>query len=361
MNVRWRFGHCTDAQKSAVREYLQRKLPRLDRLLSRYATEQRQLDLTVHRNPVRHSWDLRAVLRLPTGTLVTDACGAEQHSIVDEVIEELARQIQRHKATVRREHLRRRRQRQLVDQRTAMPFLQSDFESHRTPAFFILLKPLLKSVRDHAQRELKILELEGAIPIGEVTADDLVDDVLVAAWEAFDERPHHTPLDVWLVGILHERLNELQQQCGDVTLSIPIEHASAEDFDADNDDLNFWLSRSLEPSAEVTLEDIIPDEASSEWWRELEDKDQLERLMQFLKQLPKHERQSFMLSEVEGFDLSEISFALDRSENEIAKDVERARSALRAMIERKPRDLNRECLAQGEGNPRATNPQAGRT
>jgi DNA-directed RNA polymerase specialized sigma24 family protein len=40
-----------------------------------------------------------------------------------------------------------------------------------------------------------------------------------------------------------------------------------------------------------------------------------------------------MLSEVEGFDLSEIGFALDRSENEIAKDVERARGALRAMIE----------------------------
>jgi DNA-directed RNA polymerase specialized sigma24 family protein len=55
--------------------------------------------------------------------------------------------------------------------------------------------------------------------------------------------------------------------------------------------------------------------------------------MRLLQQLPKHERQSFMLSEVEGFDLSEIGFALDRSESEIAKDVERARAALRAMIE----------------------------
>ena len=58
MNVRWTFRHCTDAQKSAVREHLQRKLSRLDRVLSRYLFEQRQLDLTIHRNKVRHSWDL---------------------------------------------------------------------------------------------------------------------------------------------------------------------------------------------------------------------------------------------------------------------------------------------------------------
>jgi RNA polymerase sigma factor (sigma-70 family) len=214
-----------------------------------------------------------------------------------------------------------------------MPFLQSDFENRRTPAFFILLKPLLNSVRDHAQRELTVLELEGAIPIGEVTADDLVDDVLVAVWEAFDDRPQHAPLDVWLMGILHERLNELQQQFGDVKLSTPIEHASAEELDADVDDLNFWLSRALEPVEEVTLEDIIPDEASENWWRELVVEDQHERLMRLLQQLPKHERQAFMLSEVEGFNLSEIAFAIDRSENEIAKDVERARFALRAMLD----------------------------
>jgi RNA polymerase sigma factor (sigma-70 family) len=265
--------------------------------------------------------------------LVTDAHGAEHHSIVDEVIEELVRQIARHKADVRKEHLRCRRQRQLVDQHIAMPFLQADFENHRTPAFFILLKPLLNSVRDHAQRELKILELEDTIPIGEVTADDLVDDVLVAAWEAFDERPRHTPLDVWLMGILHERLNELQQQFSDVRLSIPVEHASAEELDTDIDDLNFWLSQGLEPAAEATLEDVIQDEASDDWWRKLETKDQHEQLMRFLQRLPKHERQAFMLSEVEGFESSEIGFALDRSEKDIAKDVERARSELRAMIE----------------------------
>jgi DNA-directed RNA polymerase specialized sigma24 family protein len=61
--------------------------------------------------------------------------------------------------------------------------------------------------------------------------------------------------------------------------------------------------------------------------------DQHERLMRLLQQLPKHERQAFMLSEVEGFNLSEIAFAIDRSENEIAKDVERARFALRAMLD----------------------------
>lgn len=333
MNVRWTFRQCTNAQKSAVTEYFQRKLSRLDQVLSRYSEKQRNLALTLHCNTARHSWHLRAVLRLPTGTLVTDAHGGEQHSIVDEMVEELVRHIQRHKAEVRKDHLKRRRRRRLVDQHTALPFLQADVDNRRTPAFFLLLKPLLNAVRDHARRELRLLELEGTIPRGEVTADDLVDDVLVAAWETFDERPQRMPLDVWLMGILHERLSELQKQFGDMKLSIPAEHASAEEQEKDIDDMSFWLSQALEPAAEATLEDVIPDEGSGNWWRELDDKDQHEHLMRFLQRLPKHVRQAFMLSEVEGFELSEIGFVLDRSESEIVKDIEQARLELQAMIE----------------------------
>jgi RNA polymerase sigma factor (sigma-70 family) len=214
-----------------------------------------------------------------------------------------------------------------------VPYLQADSDNRRAPAFFLFLKPFLSTVRDHAQRELRILELEGVIPTGEVTADDLTDDVLVAAWESFNERPQEAPIDVWLMGILHERLSELEASYGDVKLSTPIEDESIEQADADVDDLHYWLSRALEPPATLTLEDVIPDERSADGWQEMDVKEQHEHLLRMLQRLQKHQRQAFMLSEVEGFELSEIAMVLDRQEDDVADDIERARSLLQSLSE----------------------------
>jgi len=49
-----------------------------------------------------------------------------------------------------------------------------------------------------------VLASSNRLAVGQVTSDDLVDEVLVRAWEEFDHCPAHWGLDVWLVSLLDE-------------------------------------------------------------------------------------------------------------------------------------------------------------
>src|SRR5689334_18673580 len=127
MIVRWTYRHC-EAQKASASAYWQEKLPRLERALSRFGSDRCRLDMILYFHHVHKRWELRASLYLPTGLIVSNEEGAELHSVLDKAADELVRQIHRHKAKVRKEHLFRRRQRQLQHETAAAVSLQSDYE-----------------------------------------------------------------------------------------------------------------------------------------------------------------------------------------------------------------------------------------
>jgi ribosome-associated translation inhibitor RaiA len=114
-------------------------MPRLKRILTRLDPDRCRLDINLYFHRVHKRWDLRASLYLPTGLIVTNEEAGELHSVLDKVADELVRQIHRHKAKVRKEHLFRRRQ-----------------QGRRTAAFFELFKPILSAVQSPAARELKL-------------------------------------------------------------------------------------------------------------------------------------------------------------------------------------------------------------
>ena len=65
------FQDCPDWQKEAIRSYWLQKTPRIEKLLTRFPEDQRELRLTVTHKPKRY--DVHAVLLLPTGSLAAEA------------------------------------------------------------------------------------------------------------------------------------------------------------------------------------------------------------------------------------------------------------------------------------------------
>ena len=59
--------------------------------------------------------------------------------------------------------------------------LQEKVEDGWPEDFFRLLRPHLGVLRHHARRELRMLDMEGLLHRGEVTVDDLQDEVLSRA------------------------------------------------------------------------------------------------------------------------------------------------------------------------------------
>ncbi len=300
MKTQWVFNNC-GRDKRKAQAYWEKKAHRLNRLMSNYRPELRRIRLTVYRHDARDEWEMRGVVHLPTGTLVSEETCATLHECIDKVADELAREIRRHKSKVRKDHLYRRRRRRRQQLSAAGPYLAQDASDGRKDAFVAMLLPLMDQVCDHARRELRILVHDGTLPKGEWYARDLVDDVLVRACESFGERPNDVSLDVWRIELLHQRLQELCQQIEPVSLAASSSRSRAIDNDdnEDLDDIQYWRELLLEPPEELSLEELLPDDDVGDMWDELSAQEQRDGLKRLLWKLPKHQRQALMLHDAQ--------------------------------------------------------------
>jgi RNA polymerase sigma factor (sigma-70 family) len=187
-------------------------------------------------------------------------------------------------------------------------------------------------VYGHAQRELRILELEETIPKGDWTASDIVDDVLLRACERYSERPTDLSFDVWLIQLLSERLAELGQDLKPVTLVAATAATTEIDSGGDCGDADDWREGLLKPESPLSVEELLQDERHSDFWDALSADEQQERLTQLLRKLPTHERQALMLHVAYGFEPEEIARVLGRTQDTVSADIQTAREKLQRQI-----------------------------
>ena len=338
MLVRWVFKEIDRPQvKDRIREYFSKKQERIEKHLVRYQPDQRRLQLTVHRHaksPER--WDVRLILQLPTGTLVAEETRPNLEEAFDVAFDELIRELRRHRGLLRKDHTYRRRRRERQAFSIVAPLLERDVESQRPHAFFDLLKPIIGVVRDHARRELEVFELEGTIPAGEVAVDDLVDDVLLRAWQLFPDRPQDVPLDLWLIELLHERFDALKKDFDRTTTASQIEVVhEEEDTLVDEDDpteFGFWLERLFDEHEDESFDELIPDESAHDILDDLDGEERVQRIKRAIAQLQPQQRRVLLLYATEGYDVDEIAMAQDRTAEDVQTDIVSARAALAELL-----------------------------
>jgi DNA-directed RNA polymerase specialized sigma24 family protein/ribosome-associated translation inhibitor RaiA len=302
---------------------------RIERLLTRFPEDQRELRLTVTHKPKRY--DLHVVLLLPTGSLAADASSATDREAIDAVVDKLAAELRRHKELIRHEHLYRRKQHRQELSRRAAAQLQPETRPLDREAFFNLLNPLMDRLRDHAQHELLVAELQGRIGREEVTVTDLLDEVIVRAWAQLAHRDETEPVEVWLTRLLHEVLD---QQIAD-TQAV---HSIYERVDAGNSDAQAAAARASEdgpvweePST-VMLEDVLPSHEVGEPWQQLEAIDQMKWVLAQLGTVSAAQRRAFTLHLLDGWEPDEIAMVQGRSVEEVRGDIEAVRQILRDRL-----------------------------
>jgi len=331
MQVHWAFRGCPDRLKPQMRDYWEEKLPRLERLLKRFPDPLREMWVTVDTLPHPQRFETKAVVHLPTGTLVAEEIAESWEESLDKMADELGRRIKRHKEKVRGDWVYRRKQRRREDLSAAGAQLASDRAASQRNQFFELLGPLMPFMSDHAKRELRRLEKRGEVRRGDLSVNDLTDEVLVRAWERFDERPDHGRLDVWLMQLLDEVVAWFASQPAGVSIEstiVPVEELEEEsDVDEEDDSYaGFFLEHAL-----ATLADILPDK-HADAWDALEPTEQRERLEDALSQMEPPRRLAFIHHTLEGFDTAEIAMMQDRPEEEVIADVKAAREELRQIV-----------------------------
>ena len=326
------FSDVGEDVKTRLEAYWAKKLPRLQRLLVPYPADLQEIRLTVshHQQNSRHSfYEARAVIRLPTGTLAAEASNVDPHVVLDRIADTLVAEVRRHKEKLRRDDIFKRKNRDRADLTAAGPTLQRHVEGGQREDFFRLLLPHLEFLRDYARREIRILEREGTLHRGEVTVNDLLDQVLVLAWERFADRPRRLSLDLWLTDLLQEALEQWIKQEHRPHVSL---EAKAEDVVPDampQEDEQDWWAELMGEEETLTLEDLSPGSDGTEIWESLEAQEQQDRLLSLLGKLPATQRQAFLLHAVEGNTTDEIAMLQDRPEGEVKADIDAARKRLR--------------------------------
>jgi DNA-directed RNA polymerase specialized sigma24 family protein/ribosome-associated translation inhibitor RaiA len=323
------FQGCSDREKESIRSYWRRKLPRIERLLTRFPEDQRELRLTVTHKPKRY--DVRAVLLLPTGSLAAEVSSGSEREAIDLLVDKLVGEIRRHRELIRHEDLYRRTQRRQELSRRTAAALQPAVHASDRKAFFALLNPVIARLRHYAHRELLVAELQGRIGHEEVVVTDLLDEVLLRAWERSGRREETEPLDVWLTRLLHEVLDE---QHTPVRAARSLHEQVEGAHSADDTAVGFAAEDGLawdEPPT-PTFGDLLPGHEGAEPWQPLEAVDQMKWVLAQLGEVPAGRRRAFTLHLLEGWEPDEIAMVQSRSPEEVRTDIEVVREMLQSRL-----------------------------
>jgi RNA polymerase sigma factor (sigma-70 family) len=177
------------------------------------------------------------------------------------------------------------------------------------------------------------LELEGTLHRGEVTVTDLFDEVLKLAWERFADRPRQMRLDLWLIDLLHDVFEQLIKQEPRPHVSLEEKVQEPPPAEAPQVDDQEWWNWLLGNDETFLLEDFIPDLQEADVWDNLAAEEQRNRLLSLISELPTEQRQAFLLHALEDYGPVEIAMLQDRSENEVRRDIEAAKQALKERIQ----------------------------
>jgi RNA polymerase sigma factor (sigma-70 family) len=201
--------------------------------------------------------------------------------------------------------------------------------------FFKQIIPFLNPLRAYIHRRLRVsyLNLEIRTPIQ--TTGDILDRVVLNAYENFDKKPTDLTLEQWLYRLANEILDDyvakrrsrdprrksfetLEQKERSTLEEIP--------FTADAD-AEPWFPEELDDS-EYQPREFTPPAYEHNPEEELENKEELQEILQALSRVPDRDRMVFDLYAIEGFSKEEVGKILSippenvpRIANEVIEQV----------------------------------------
>lgn len=302
----------------------------LERILSGTPCGSRKLRLSVYHHPHRtDSYEGRGVLNLPGRTLTAQFACDDLDELLEGLADRLASTAIKYKEKSASLIRNDRKQRVADDLAAALPLLSWDEKADRKESFFSTLRPLLGFLERQARSELKVYELEGKLCPDQVEAEEVVSEVILAAWEKFNARPDNLSLELWLARLMKEVLEKIEREHRFVSLYQRV--ASADAPYAEQSD---WLEEVLGPKEEFTLAELLPDHEETEKWEMLDDEERSHHFYLELQKYPSRQRQAYLMSGTEGYSLEDVSKVQERSIADVEDDVQKSQKAMGDYMEK---------------------------
>lgn len=329
MKIQWVFNNCPEKIKTDARYYWEKKQNKIERLTAAIPKEEKSLRIIFyfHKNKV-NQYEVRAILEIPGRSLTVHASDMMFSLALDELAELLAAALRKYNELIRHASRQQRKDRSTDDLGAALPLLLEDEKGKRKDSFFRILRPRIKFLEEQASRELKILELEDLIRPDYISPQELVDEVVVQAYERLSSRPIGKKLEHWLNAILYELLRKLKLELNRYVSLDEAFRKQELDYNRETD----WIPGLFGYEEKMTLAELVPDQEATNQWEKLEEESRQSHIEEVLRSLSGYCRQAYLMHLIEEYNVDEISEIQDRSVEEVSSDIRRAREAMHTYM-----------------------------
>lgn len=327
MRTRWIYTGCdTDDERQITHHWEREVQPGLEaQLETPDATIADLIISVVHEDDESETpWEMQAVLSFPAATFAGDARAVTPEKALDESIRQLTEQLEQRREESNGAVVRFRGLQAII------PFLEQARRQERMRVFAAFLRPLLRSLRRHAARELAIREIEGDLLGGQWEVDDVLDETLLQAWTHFDRRPQSVPLDGWLVGLLGQVLEATREESHE-SLNREEGDSQRRPVDAELSE-DQWVERP-QLMDELELSDLLPGRETMQAWEQIDPDHRDVGLNLLLGRLSRAQREALVLSAVHGLEAEEIAAVQQVSPGQAQAAIDAGRHQLERLIE----------------------------
>lgn len=326
MHFFWTYSGCDNAQEAEIAEAWRSRQAELESKAELAGGDQSTpVMVTVEHTDASPRWSIQCALYAPQATAGTIARANEIGAALDQLVGDLSQQIDEQISRPLTGAQRRQGLSALV------PFLESFRREGMSGEFLATITPAVRSLNGYIRRELRTRRDVDEIPAGQTSPQDVMDDVLLRAWEGFEMRPKEQALDVWLISLIERALDHLGQPLTEQSLQ---ERGPTDDnpIESDSESPKFESIEDAVETESIALAGMVAARPDVEPWDRLDTEARQVRLESMLRRLPREQRHALMLQAAEGFSQSEIADLQNRSEEDVAADLTAAKQEVRLMF-----------------------------
>jgi RNA polymerase sigma factor (sigma-70 family) len=202
--------------------------------------------------------------------------------------------------------------------------------------FFEQITPLLGQLQSYIKRRLTVAYFDQQIRIPVVTSGDILDEVILKAYEDYARKPEDMSVEQWLYQIANKKIDDhisrrksRERRRKSVETLTQSELRTLDEMpitaDAEGEP---WLPEELDDS-EYQPRDFSAPADNDNPERQLERKEELQQVLWALAHVPERDVLVFDLYVVEGFSKEEVAKILNIPAEQVPKIVERVKAQVR--------------------------------
>ncbi len=320
------------AKAPAVETEFRNHVEKLGRRLHVFRPELVHLHAVVARNSAPAKITVSLNLRLPSGQLAAAEKAPTAVGAVKACFRDLLAQLTKHKELLRSQHKWRGRKAQ-TKRRARVPFEQT-LASVKPPSVTgtdvrAYVNANLKRLERFVERELRYREASGQIHPGQVTREEVIDEVIATALGDGEERPQPLSLERWLYRLSLQAVSDLAERNEEHLPAVRLEQSARKPNVSASSDSQLQYHQ---PDEMLHEEDVIADRRV--WTPEdIASSDEILALVEStLVRTAPQDREAFVLFAVEGFSVEEIAVATDRRPAQVRTSISAARDHLQKEL-----------------------------